>query len=412
MTMADTPEVSPDALPPPLTGGHALNARTAPKPAQQINKKSVRTVFMVSAGVLSLAFVYAFVVSPAVRAEARAKQAEQNQRTPPGSVRPADVLADGPASYADLTKAPEELPEEALPANIPLPEHIALGPAHAPRVMVQSAPREPMRSSPRAPWAVQGVPTNPREPRGPSELEKAQRSGLFFDGGASTQTAALATPSAASTGPSRIQRREDYEAVYADRAALAPLSPYELKAGTVIPAALLTAVDTEREGRVLASVTENVFDTVTGRYLLIPQGARLIGRFDGEQTYGERRAFLTWERLLFPDGRSITLNREPGIDSQGAGGVQGRVDRRIPQLLTATLFAGAITTLGEVARRDGEDRNNSIVGDIGDAAAAEAARVGGRMIDRELDVKPTIRVRQGTRVQVLLTRDLILEPAQ
>jgi type IV secretion system protein VirB10 len=118
------------------------------------------------------------------------------------------------------------------------------------------------------------------------------------------------------------------------------------------------------------------------------------------------------ERLLFPDGRSITLNREPGIDSQGAGGVQGRVDRRIPQLLTATLFAGAITTLGEVARRDGEDRNNSIVGDIGDAAAAEAARVGGRMIDRELDVKPTIRVRQGTRVQVLLTRDLILEPAQ
>ncbi|MFN8731903.1 MAG: TrbI/VirB10 family protein, partial [Hyphomonadaceae bacterium] len=200
--------------------------------------------------------------------------------------------------------------------------------------------------------------------------------------------------------------------VYGDRVVLAPLSPYELKAGTVIPAALLTAVDTEREGRVLAVVTENVFDTVTGSYLLIPQGARLIGRFDGEQTYGERRAFLTWERLLFPDGRSITLNREPGIDSRGAGGVQGRVDRRIPQLLTATLFAGAITTLGEVARRDGEDRSNSVVGDIGDAAAAEAARVGGRMIDRELDVKPTIRVRQGTRVQVLLTRDLILEPHQ
>ena len=391
MTMADTPEVSPDALPPPLTGGHALNARTAPKPAQQINKKSVRTVFMVSACVLSLAFVYAFVVSPAVRAEARAKQAEQNQRTPPGSVRPADVLSEGPVSYADLTKASEELPEEALPTNTPPPGRIASGRAHAPRVMVQSAPREP---------------------RGRSELEKAQRSGLFFEGGASGQMAATVTPAPASTGPARMQRREDYEAVYGDRVVLAPLSAYELKAGTVIPAALLTAVDTEREGRVLASVTENVFDTVTGRYLLIPQGARLIGRVDGEQTYGERRAFLTWERLLFPDGRSITLNREPGIDSQGAGGVQGRVDRRIPQLLTATLFAGAITTLGEVARRDVEDRSNSVVGDIGDAAAAEAARVGGRMIDRELDVKPTIRVRQGTRVQVLLTRDLILEPAQ
>ncbi|MFN7609428.1 MAG: TrbI/VirB10 family protein, partial [bacterium] len=99
------------------------------------------------------------------------------------------------------------------------------------------------------------------------------------------------------------------------------------------------------------------------------------------------------------------------VDGKGAGGVAGRVDRRIPQLLTATLFAGAITTLGEAARKDGNNKDTSLLGDAGDAAAIEAARVGGRMVDRELEVKPTIRVRQGTRVQVLLTRDLILEPA-
>ncbi|OYU74074.1 MAG: hypothetical protein CFE32_18970, partial [Alphaproteobacteria bacterium PA3] len=93
MSTNETPEPNAETLPPPLVGGQALNTRMAPKPAQQINKKSVRTVFMVSAGVLSLAFVYAFVISPSVRAEARAKQAEQNKRTPPGSVRPADVLS-------------------------------------------------------------------------------------------------------------------------------------------------------------------------------------------------------------------------------------------------------------------------------------------------------------------------------
>jgi type IV secretion system protein VirB10 len=158
-------------------------------------------------------------------------------------------------------------------------------------------------------------------------------------------------------------------------------------------------------------VTENVFDTVSGQYLLIPQGARLLGRFDGDQTYGERRAFVVWERIIFADGRSLTLNKEPGVDSAGTGGVTGRVDRRLGQLVVASLFSGAITTLGEAARRDGDRKSSSFMGDAGDAASIEAARVGGRLVDRELEVKPTIRIAQGSRVQVLLTRDLVLEPA-
>jgi type IV secretion system protein TrbI len=410
MNSPEIPTTMKEALPEPLTGSQTLNARITPKPAQQINKNVVRGVYMVSAAVLSVAFVFAFVVSPAVRADARIKAAEKNQRTPPGSVKPADVFSDRPLSYADLTKAPPTQ-EGPPPVETAKPERISAGPAHAPRVVVSRAPyqsRQPVAQSPR--FAREAPPVSPSAPREMSELERARRSGLFFDNSPQSKAQAAAPVSSPPTGSERIQRREDYDAVYGDRAVLAPLSPYELKAGTVIPAALLTAIDTEREGRVLASVTENVFDTVTGNYLLIPQGARLVGRFDGEQAYGERRAFLVWERLIFPDGRSISLNREAGVDSQGAGGVQGRVDHRIPQLLSATLFSGVVTTFGEIARRDGEDQSGSIIGDVGDAAAIEAARVGGRIIDRELEVKPTIRVRQGTRVQVLLTRDLILEP--
>lgn len=402
-TIGESAQARAEATP-PLIGGKpmpgSLDTRAKPADPERIRRGVVQSAYLGAAAVISGAFIFAFVAVPGWQAEARAKAAAENQRTPPGSVRPADVLADAPASYADLTREPEEIPADMGTGT---PPRVSAGPAHPPRVVVQRVPGEPRQT-------IQAA--GPAAPRGPSEAERARTSGLFIaaPGGQSAVPVPKEAP-APPTGPDRITRRENYAEVYGDRAVLAPLSPYELKAGTVIPAALLTAVDTEREGNVLAVVTENVFDTVTGTHLLVPQGARLIGRFDGDQTYGERRAFLVWERIVFPDGRSISLGDEPGVDSSGAGGVQGRVDHRIPQLIVASVFAGAVTSLGEAARRESSDRGNSLLGDAGDAAALEAARVGGRLIDRELEVKPTIRVAQGTRIQVLLTRDLILEPA-
>jgi type IV secretion system protein TrbI len=399
-------------LPEPLTGGTALSARVEAKKAERINPLAVRSVYLGSAAVLSCAFVFAFVISPGMRAEARAKAQAENQRTPPGSVKPSDVLGGGPRDYAELTRPPPEepVPEvvEAIAASPPPP---SAGPAHRSRVIVQRAPREPRAApAPRQHYDRPSPPPAPQAPRGPSELERARKSGLFFGNENGAAAAPVRQMADTTSATPTIARRADYADVYGDRAVLAPISPYELKAGTVIPAALLTAVDTEREGRILAVVTENVFDTVTGEYLLIPQGARLLGRYNGDQTYGERRAFLVWERIIFADGRSLTLAKEPGVDSAGASGVTGRVDRRLGQLVVASLFSGVITTLGEAARRDGEGKTGSLLGDAGDAASIEAARVGGRLIDRELEVKPTIRIAQGSRVQVLLTRDLILEP--
>ena len=160
----------------------------------------------------------------------------------------------------------------------------------------------------------------------------------------------------------------------------------------------------------VAAVTQNVFDTVTGRILLVPQGSKLIGRHGGESRYGDRRAFLVWDRLILPNGKSLILTEEAGVDAQGAVGVRGRADRRLLQLGAAVLFGGAISTLGELARDgdDGDDR--SLLGSAGDAASIQAAQVGGRLIDRELDVRPSIHVRAGSPVRVLVTRDLILEP--
>ncbi|WP_191554990.1 TrbI/VirB10 family protein [Brevundimonas aurantiaca] len=201
-------------------------------------------------------------------------------------------------------------------------------------------------------------------------------------------------------------------ATYNGHVLTAPLSPYELKAGAIIPAVLLTGVDTSRAGPVVATVSQNVFDSVSGRHLVLPQGTRLIGRHEGESAYGDRRAFLAWDRLILPNGKSLVLTEEPGVDAQGAVGVRGSVDRRLLPLFVGTLFAGAITTLGQIAR-DGDDRSSGgLLGDAGDAAAIEGSQVGGRLVDRELQVRPSIRLRPGASVRVMITRDLILEPYQ
>ena len=127
-----------------------------------------------------------------------------------------------------------------------------------------------------------------------------------------------------------------------------------------------------------------------------------------KSAHGDRRAFLVWDRLILPNGKSLILSEEPGVDAQGAIGVRGEVDRRLLPLGVATLFAGAITTLGELARGGSEDR--SFAASAGSAASIEAAQVGGRLVDRELGVQPSIRVRAGAPVRVMITRDLILEP--
>lgn len=159
-------------------------------------------------------------------------------------------------------------------------------------------------------------------------------------------------------------------------------------------------------------MTEPVYDTVSGRHLLLPQGTRLLGRHEGESAYGDRRAFIAWDRLILPNGKSLRLEAEPGVDAQGTVGVRGRVDRRLGALLSSVLASGAITTLGQMARDEDDRGGGGILGDAGDAAAIEGARVGGRLIDRELEVRPAVRLAPGGRVRVLITRDLVLEPYQ
>ena len=191
-----------------------------------------------------------------------------------------------------------------------------------------------------------------------------------------------------------------------------PVSPYELKAGSVIPAALVTAINTDLPGDVIAQVTENVYDSATGDHLLVPQGARLLGRYQSLVGNGQNRALLAWQRLIYPDGRSIALAGMPGTDEAGASGVADRVEYHLDKLAAATALSTAIAYGGNLARgrQGGYGGGYGSQDVIGDTVAQQADRVGSRIIDRQLDVQPTITVRQGWPLRILVNKDLVLAP--
>lgn len=186
-----------------------------------------------------------------------------------------------------------------------------------------------------------------------------------------------------------------------------PRSPYTIQAGSTISAALVTALNSDQPGRVVAQVTEDVYDSVSGDHLLIPQGARLLGTYHAATSHGDQRLLIVWNRLVMPNGWSIALRGMPGTDAAGASGVRDTVDAHLGRIAVASLLSGVLSVAANEAE---DDDSNQLSESVGNAAAQEAARVGGRIIDRELSVRPTLRIRAGAQVRVLVSQDIVLRP--
>jgi len=187
---------------------------------------------------------------------------------------------------------------------------------------------------------------------------------------------------------------------------MAPASPFILQAGAVISAALITGIRSDLPGQITAQVTENVYDSPTGRLLLIPQGTRIIGQYDNNVQFGQRRALLVWNRLIFPNGRSIVLERQPGADTQGYAGLEDGVDYHWWDLAKAAGLSTLLAVGTELAVSD-EDR---LVRAIRDGAQDTINDAGQQIVRRQLQVAPTLTIRPGFPVRVIVTRDLVLEP--
>ena len=187
-----------------------------------------------------------------------------------------------------------------------------------------------------------------------------------------------------------------------------PKSPYQIMAGTLIPASLVTGLNSDLPGPVIGQVTENVYDTVTGDYLLIPQGARLLGRYDSVIAYGQSRALVAWTRIIFPNGNSIQLDNLPAVDGQGFAGLKDKVDRHTWQFMKGAVLS-SLLSVGSELSSDDEGRLARALQNAGQDTANIA---GQRIIERSLNIQPTLSVRPGWRFSIIVSKDLILKPHQ
>lgn len=263
---------------------------------------------------------------------------------------------------------------------------------------------------------------DPEQQRIAQEQEAARVSHLF----AATNVGQI-TPSAAPTaagqaaaaqpaGGSNDRTSQDHKLAFlngsVDRRTVSPdrvdgpASPYVLQAGAVIPASLLTGLRSDLPGQVTAQVTENVFDSPTGKYLLIPQGARLVGQYDAQIAFGQSRALLVWNRLIMPNGRSIVLERQPGADPEGYAGLEDEVDNHWGMLFKAAILSTLLSVGSEAGTSSNE---NSLVQAIRQGGSQSFNQVGQQVVGRSLNIQPTINIRPGFPVRVLVTHDLVLE---
>ena len=260
-----------------------------------------------------------------------------------------------------------------------------------------------------------------------AEAKAALQSGLLVNAStasAGTQSAAAAlTPTAASTDkvglsldpthdPNGQGHKADFVGVLVKEGTANPHtlvgspSPYLLSAGSMISASLITGLRSDLPGMVTAQVIENVFDSPTGRILLVPQGARLVGKYDSVVAFGQKRALVVWQRIILPDGSAISLDNMPATDPAGYAGLQDKVDFHTWQLLKGV----AISTLLGIGSDLQFSGNGGLVEAIRQSGQQNVSRAGDELTAHALDVQPTLTIRPGAPVRLLIDRDLILAP--
>lgn len=384
----------------PTNPESAVELRGAPPRVMRLSRKAIGIASACGCALVGSALIYSLM--PEVREEA-----EELYNTE--GVAVADNLVAAPEDYGQV---PELGPP--LPGDLGKPildahrrgDIAALPPIGAPS---PAAPANPAASA--AELARQ---------RAKQEREAARGSRLFFGGGTTGNSSngfagpppadgALSLPNAVSpqadiASAAFLERASDRQTVSSERLT-GPVSPMILQAGSVIPAALITGIRSDLPGLVTAQVTQNVYDSPTGRILLIPQGSRLIGEYDADIAFGQSRILLVWTRLILPDGRSIVLERQPASDPRGFAGLEDRIDHHWGGVLKAALVSTLLGIGGEL----GSDDDSELVRALRRGGQDSVNRTGEQIVSRELGIRPTLTIRPGFRVRVLVTRDIVLD---
>ncbi|QDH36076.1 TrbI/VirB10 family protein [Porphyrobacter sp. YT40] len=323
-----------------------------------------------------------------------------------GGVAVAEGLASAPADYSEVPRLGPPLPGDLGKSILDAQDRgavAALPPASGAATVTQVPPPDPAEMA---------------RQRLEQEREAARASRLFAAGSAGVPVpAAVPVPPSASllqtsqpnpaTGSTGFLERPVDRRTASGERLTGTGSNATLMAGAIIPAALITGVRSDQPGLVTAQVTQNVFDSLTGRRLLIPQGSRLVGDYASDVGFGQRRVLLAWNRLILPDGRSIVLERQPASDPSGYAGLEDGVDYHWGGVLRAAL----VSTLLAIGAESGSGSDEELARALRRGSQDSVNRAGEQVVSRELGVRPTLTIRPGTPVRVLVTRDLVLGPA-
>ena len=193
----------------------------------------------------------------------------------------------------------------------------------------------------------------------------------------------------------------------------APRTPYELRAGFVLPGTLISGINSELPGQIVAQVSQNVYDTATGKYLLIPQGSRLVGAYSSQVAYGQARVLVAWQRLIFPDGKALDIGAMPGADSAGYAGFHDQVDNHYLRIFGSALMMSAVTA-GVMYSQQSNQTSATGPGSyspnassaLSQALGQQLGHVTAQMIQKNMNIAPTLNIRPGFRFNVIVTQDL------
>jgi type IV secretion system protein VirB10 len=358
-------------------------------------------------------------------AEMRRRAAEAVPRPEPANV--SDLFKDAPASGLIDASRREEPAKPNLPAERPAPITEKATPEDEASARYRKWQEElaalrdqRLRQAIAAATRIEGPRTAARPA---SSAAGTAQAGTTANGPASTLLAAEAARqqrlSGSENGEADLNRAAEKQAFLSDRPPQnradaylpggreAPLSPYDIKAGTVIPAIMIGGVSSDLPGQIIGQVTENIYDTATGRYVLIPQGAKLIGTYDNAVTTGQQRVLVAWTRIILPDASSIDLGKMPGADA----GFHDKVDDHFwtmfgNALLMSVFSAGVQISQGGQSSDGGLTAQQSIAAGLGQ----QLGQLGQEIARRNTRIQPTLEIRPGYQFTVMVIKDIALRP--
>jgi type IV secretion system protein VirB10 len=413
----EAPAGGPDSKVEPET----LELRAQPRPVTRINRKvligTAAVVLLLIAGLVLVA-----LRAPSLRVAAPQELFNVEHKPIADALSKLPATYDGlptdkkpPAAKATAPGLPKGVPaaspgdwdDEADRAEKVLLARLEAEARKSPvffRLQLKAAPKEtvsadarPDRLPPRAPTVADGSLT------ALSALRAAERA-LALAGG---DVDALGAGTSDQSRKLTFLKAGPEKDIYNPHPLQTPASPYQLMAGTVIAASLITGLNSDLPGFVIAQVTENVFDTVSGRHLLIPQGSRLVGKYDNIVAFGQERALVVWQRIILPDGFSIVIDNLPATDTGGYAGLADQVDFHTWKLLKGVALA---TVLGVGSELVFGSSDSDLVKALQQSTQATTNRAGQRLIERQLNVQPTITVRPSWPLRVIVHKDIVLRP--